>query len=163
MEQECQYILSKLEERFPQTKMNGRKNIWVVKPAGLSRGRGIELFSSYHEIVHHLKTRDFSYVIQKYIENPMCHKGKKMDIRQWVLVTDWNPLTIWLYGECYIRLGTNQFSLENIKNVYTHLTNNSVNKHSENFVLEDGFASQAEFSQSLDSLYGEGSWKKIAK
>ena len=88
LEQECMYILSKLEERFPQTKMNGMKNIWVVKPAGLSRGRGIELFSSYHEIVHHLKTRDFSYVIQKYIENPLCYKGKKMDIRQWVLVTD---------------------------------------------------------------------------
>lgn len=27
LEQECQYILSKLEERFPQTKMNGKKNI----------------------------------------------------------------------------------------------------------------------------------------
>ena len=63
LEQECKYTLSKLEEKYPQTKMNGKKNIWIVKPAGLSRGRGIELFSSFHEIYHHLKTRDFSWVI----------------------------------------------------------------------------------------------------
>jgi tubulin monoglycylase TTLL3/8 len=63
LEQECKYTLSKLEEKYPQTNMNGKKNIWIVKPAGLSRGRGIELFSSFHEIYHHLKTRDFSWVI----------------------------------------------------------------------------------------------------
>ena len=94
LEQECKYLISRLEKKYPQTRMNGKKNIWIVKPAGLSRGRGIELFSSFHEIYHHLKTRDFSWVIQKYLENPLCYKNKKMDIRQWILVTDWNPLTI---------------------------------------------------------------------
>lgn len=135
----------------------------MVKPAGLSRGRGIELFSSFHEIYHHLKTRDFSWVIQKYIENPMCYRNKKMDIRQWVLVTDWNPLTVWFYQECYVRLSTNDFDLKNIKNRFTHLTNNSVNKRSDNFVVEDGFATQADFAESLNEEYGEGSWKKVVR
>jgi tubulin monoglycylase TTLL3/8 len=97
------------------------------------------------------------------MENPLCYRNKKMDIRQWVLVTDWNPLTIWFFQECYVRLSTNDYSLKNIKNRFTHLTNNSVNKRSDNFVKEDGFASQSEFSEYMESIYGEGSWKKIVR
>jgi tubulin monoglycylase TTLL3/8 len=126
--------------------MNGKKNIWILKPSGLSRGRGIELFSSFNEISHHLKSKELQWVIQKYLENPLTYKNRKMDIRQWVLVTDWNPLTVWFFGECYIRLSTNDYSLDNIKNRFAHLTNNSVNKKAENFVQEEGFANQAEFS-----------------
>jgi tubulin monoglycylase TTLL3/8 len=95
--------------------MNGKENIWIVKPSGLSRGRGIQLFNSYAEIMHHVNTRDFSWVIQKYMENPLLYKGKKLDIRQWVLVTNWNPLTIWFYQECYIRVSTAAYTLKNIK------------------------------------------------
>lgn len=64
-------------------------------------------------------------VVQKYIENPLIIERKKFDIRQWVLVTDWNPLTVWAYEDCYIRLAAIDYD-PNTNNRYSHLTNNAV-------------------------------------
>ena len=59
----------------------------------------------------------------------MIIKKRKFDIRQWVLITDWNPLTIWVYQEPYIRFAAADFSYKKINNRYAHLSNNSVSKH----------------------------------
>ena len=56
-------------------------------------------------------------------------KCRKFDIRQWVLVTDWNPLTIWIYAEPYIRFPAADFDMDKIANRYAHLSNNSVAKY----------------------------------
>jgi len=160
-EVEVENTLKKLHEVYPQTRINGMGNIWILKPSGLSRGRGIKLYSSLVEINHHLTTKDFSYILQKYIENPLCYKRKKIDIRQWVVVAGWNPLTILFYDECYIRISSSDFTLSNIKNRFIHLTNNSVNKKSKNFVEEEGFLSQDEFRDWIETDYFEGAFNKI--
>lgn len=44
-------VLSKLKQNFPQFGIDGERNIWIVKPAGSSRGRGICLFKQLVEIL----------------------------------------------------------------------------------------------------------------
>ena len=38
-----------------------------------------------------------TWVIQKYIENPMLIMNRKFDIRVWVVISSWNPLRIYIY------------------------------------------------------------------
>jgi tubulin monoglycylase TTLL3/8 len=104
-------LLNRLKERSPQYNMNGNKNIWILKPSGLSRGRGIRCIDNLEEIQHIIKSGSNQYIIQKYIENPMIINRRKFDIRQWVLVTDFNPLTIWQYDAPYIRFSGENYNL----------------------------------------------------
>ena len=59
----------------------------------------------------------------------MIVKNRKFDLRVWVLVTDWNPLTIWLFKKPYVRLPAHDYSTDDICNNYAHLANNSIAKY----------------------------------
>ena len=90
-------MFEELRKKNPQFLLNGTKNIWILKPNYLSRGRGIKCFSKINDILDLAFNKDIQYVAQKYIENPLIIKGKKFDIRQWVLVEDYAPPKIWMF------------------------------------------------------------------
>ena len=48
-----------------------------------------------------------------------------------MLVTDWNPLTIWLFKKPYIRFPAHDYTTDNLSNNFIHLANNSIAKNAE--------------------------------
>lgn len=124
-------LLNKLSQSH-QYKLN-RNNIWILKPSGLSRGRGIKCVDNLQQILSQVRSGGNQYIIQKYIENPMIIMNRKFDIRQWVLVTNFNPLTVWIYDTPYLRFGAEDYDPNNINNLYSHLTNNAIAKNSAKF------------------------------
>lgn len=76
----------------------------------------------------------YSSVVQEYIKNPLLIGGYKFDIRLYVCVPSFHPLTVYIYREGLARFGTNKFSLAELDNRCAHLTNSSINKHSPGYL-----------------------------
>lgn len=147
-------LLSKCKHYYHKEQINlgGRevetsKNMWIVKPAAKSRGRGITTFSDLGKLLKYVEAGNglsTQWVVQKYMENSLLISDRKFDLRQWVLVTDWNPLTIYFFDECYARFSVEAYSTSagDMENAFVHLVNNSIGKNSDKFGLkiptEDG-------------------------
>ena len=97
----------------------------------MSHGRGIEIFKGYDEIIsyikeNHSKNPGSKWVVQKYIENPLLLNRRKFDIRQWVLVSDWNPLTVWAFNDSYVRFAASDYDKNHVEKS-AHLSCNDDN------------------------------------
>lgn len=130
----CTYILPKeyiqfVEEYTVMSEKCPEENVWIMKPVGKSRGRGISMINDLSQV-----TYGEPMVIQKYLYRPLLLGGFKFDLRIYVLITAFNPLEVFLYKEGFARLSTVPYSTrpDKLLNKYIHLTNSSIQKHNSN-------------------------------
>ncbi len=92
--------LQRIAQYWPQHHLDGVYNMWICKPGARSRGKGIVIMNSLEKIMdllNHGNAREANWVVQKYMERPLLVYKTKFDIRQWFVITDWSPLTVWFY------------------------------------------------------------------
>ena len=151
---------SQFSAKFHDDQMlEGANNIWIMKPIGKSRGRGIKLINNI---------ADLSYVdnivVQKYLRNPLLLDGYKFDMRIYVLVTSIHPLEAFVYREGFARLSTEKFTMnaDSIKNTFIHLTNFAIQKNNRDAAATFEGGSKISFKSLQEKLEGMGvRWQVI--
>lgn len=76
-------------------------------------------------------------VAQTYIDDPFLIGNLKFDLRLYILLYGINPLKIYLFDDGLARFATNKYvsaKESDLKDLFMHLTNYSINKNSAAFV-----------------------------
>ncbi|NXI17226.1 TTLL3 monoglycylase, partial [Irena cyanogastra] len=169
--EQCQDLLQRLEEKLPQLGIEGNLNVWIVKPSAKSRGRGIVCATRLEEVLELAQSCTgppvpmCEWVVQKYVERPLTIFNTKFDIRQWFVVTDWKPLTVWFYRDCYLRFCSRPFSLCHLEPA-RHLCNVSIQKRYKTSqpdprVPPDKIWSNKQFQAHLARLGRANAWQRV--
>ena len=131
----------------------GKHRLWILKPAASSCGRGIRLLGR-----HSALPKRGQYVISTYLMRPHLLNLLKYDLRIYVLVTSFDPLTIYIYDEGLVRFATQPYSTKNRKSRFAHLTNFAVNKKALNFKNPDS-APENEQAETMTSKWSLKAFK----
>lgn len=110
-----------------------RDNLWILKPSGLSRGRGVKIVWRFDWLRRELRkhgcvtvryegeARD--YVIQRYIKDVLLLDGRKSELRVYWLVASLDPLLVLMYPAGTARLTSQPYRLDDFSNPLVHITN----------------------------------------
>ncbi|XP_021349618.1 tubulin polyglutamylase ttll6-like isoform X2 [Mizuhopecten yessoensis] len=121
-----------------------KNKTYILKPETGCQGKGIWVTKNPKEIKPHEHM-----ICQQYMCKPLLLDGFKFDLRIYVLVTSCDPLRIFLFKDGLARFATNKYNEptnSNIDNVFMHLTNYAINKHSTDFIRDDEAGSKRKIS-----------------
>ena len=134
---------------IPQS-FNSGKNLWIIKPINLNRGRYITVEKSLKNIIEKLEVIQekkkinindkkkgneikCEYIlIQKYLEKPLLYQGRKFDIRLWVLFIAEQDDDVYIFRQGHLKATCTKYDPDS-SDLYVHLTNYSVQKYNQNF------------------------------
>jgi len=143
---------AQVEEENAEAKPHEKvPNLWIMKPAGSSRGRGIQVVNDVG-CVHPGELT----IIQQYISNPFLLGGYKWDMRVYVTVTSFNPLEAFIYKDGFARFTTVPYTNDtnDIENKFVHLTNSSIQRHNEDSMLHGGQDDVSARARAQDAILG---------
>ncbi len=153
---------------------NGDENVWIVKNPAASRGRGIALFNDLIHILEYasqanVKGQRWNSVVQRYIERPltMPHESigqVKVDIRLWVVLLDWNPLTVCTNTRPYFRVCGQKYTLDksSFRDKAAHLSNRTIQEDHANVTRENRMVFE-DFIAWMDEIFCEPRMRKKAE
>ena len=111
--------------------------LWIIKPGeSTNRGKGIKVSSSLQEIKEIIgkNIENRTYILQKYIQNPLLINRRKFDIRCYALITSFaNQIQGYFFKDGYLRTSCKEFTLKNTKDKFIHLTNDAIQKNHEDY------------------------------
>lgn len=102
---------------------------FICKPSKGRGGEGISLIKKFGDLPKAAYQHEF--LVQRYIDNPLLISNKKFDVRLYVLIKGVNRIEGYLCEEGIVRFCTSNYKkpdVQNLKNLYMHLTNYSLNK-----------------------------------
>lgn len=136
---------------------------WIVKPTGGSQGRGIFLINRLQQVVKWMKEKKEaedqvsrglsltygsnhsqnllgSFIVSKYISNPLLIGGKKFDLRMYVLVTSFKPVVAYLHENGFARFCATKYirKCASDSDLGSHLTNVSLQKGEDDYNTAHG-------------------------
>ncbi|XP_054464586.1 protein polyglycylase TTLL10 [Anoplopoma fimbria] len=121
---------------------NNESHMWICKPTGLNQGRGIFLMKSQEDIaafrlklqhaedsksnktMHHRQPQ--ARIVQHYIKRPLLLKGKKFDVRSFLMIACTAPYMVF-FRHGYVRLTCDLYDPSS-NNLSAHLTNQYMQK-----------------------------------
>ena len=150
---------------IPKTYNTGR-NMWIIKPINLNRGRCIQVFNDTDKIVDYLfkiqenkqlETEDNNnfkcqhIIVQKYLEKPLLYQGRKFDIRIWILMISGQENYVYIFKQGHLKATSAEYDI-NSQSPFIHLTNYSIQKHDLLFSTKEigNEISYKEFQDELD-------------
>lgn len=131
-----------LRNHWARNNSTKKRATYIVKPDGLSQGKGIFLSRNIDHIFEQTCLQDDSsgekqgYIVQQYIDRPHLVEDLKYDLRIYVFLYGVSPLRIYLHKMAFARFCTEPYqkpNRSNMDNTYMHLTNYAINKFSNNY------------------------------
>ena len=95
---------------------------WILKPKNSSRGRGIEVVRDLADV-----PLDKKFMVQDYLDDPHLINERKYVLRLYVLISSVEPLQVYLYDEGFAKLASDPYDLNDLDNLFSHLTNPDIN------------------------------------
>ena len=156
----CNFTLEKIDEKENEENLNSNldkineeeKNQEQINDNKINKEKNLN--EKKDEILYNCN----KILIQKYIESPLLYRGRKCDMRIWVLLT--HDLKVYIFKEGHLKTCSIEYDL-NSKDAFTHITNYSFQKHNSNFQkFEKGNEVPFyEFQKFIDEKYPEKNYK----
>jgi hypothetical protein len=121
------WVLPQDNDVLKKDMMTRKEKDYIVKPAFRGEGHGIYVIRAFDEIQHSLSE---NYVAQPFLSRPLLVKGRKFDLRTYVLVTSISPLSAYFYKEGLVRFASGKYDHNATRGgkEQQYLTNTSVGK-----------------------------------